>query len=383
MKISTGYALFVAPPYRVELSLNLLLVSLVAGFVALYILLRIVRRAMGLPEEVRSARRRTQQERARAKQDAAVVALLEGRYGRARQFADEALAIPQSSGLAALVGARAAIETRDFDGGRGAARASRRAGRRARGAAADARGRDQARAAAAGRGARRAAGAAQGGGAAHGGAAARAARAAGAPAARPRFRRSSTSWSSARSTAPRRATRRARPRTREALAAPPARCAGPARVLEPALRCASSGSRRSRAPRRGSFLALGGDREAVEIARAGASSATGSPSLLALYAECRPEDRRGSSSRPSAGCSEHSQDATLLHALGAPVRAGSSCGARRRRTSRRAWRSTTVAAHARRAGRAARASSAATTRRTRTSPRRSSSPLADLKDAGG
>jgi HemY protein len=43
-----------------------------------------------------------------------VVALLEGRYGRARQFAEEALEIPQSSGLAALVAARAAIETRDF-----------------------------------------------------------------------------------------------------------------------------------------------------------------------------------------------------------------------------------------------------------------------------
>ena len=43
-----------------------------------------------------------------------MVALLEGRYGKARQFAEEALAIPQSSGLAALIGARAAIETRDF-----------------------------------------------------------------------------------------------------------------------------------------------------------------------------------------------------------------------------------------------------------------------------
>lgn len=115
MKITTGYALFVAPPYRVELSLNLLLVALVGGFVAAYVLLRIVRRAMGLPEEVRAARRRTQQERARAKNDAAVVALLEGRYGRSRKLAEEALAIPRSSGLAALIGARAAMETRDFD----------------------------------------------------------------------------------------------------------------------------------------------------------------------------------------------------------------------------------------------------------------------------
>ena len=113
-RLTTGYALFVAPPYRVELSLNLLIVLAVAAFVAGYAVVRGVKRALGLPAAVRTLRRRQQQERARSKQDAAVVALLEGRYGKARQFADEALAIPQSSGLAALVGARAAIDTREF-----------------------------------------------------------------------------------------------------------------------------------------------------------------------------------------------------------------------------------------------------------------------------
>jgi HemY protein len=115
-RITDGYVLFVAPPYRVELSLNLLLLLLVAAFTAGYAIVRAVRRALALPAEVRLARRRQQQERARAKQDAATVALLEGRYGKARQFAGEALAIPQSGGLAALIGARAAMETRDFDG---------------------------------------------------------------------------------------------------------------------------------------------------------------------------------------------------------------------------------------------------------------------------
>jgi HemY protein len=113
-KLTTGYALFVAPPYRVEVSLNLLLVLLVGGFVVGYLLLRIVRRGLGLPAEVRAFRRRQQRERTRAKQDAALVALLEGRYGRAQQYAEEALAIPLSSGLAALIGARAAIDARDF-----------------------------------------------------------------------------------------------------------------------------------------------------------------------------------------------------------------------------------------------------------------------------
>jgi HemY protein len=113
-RLTSGYALFVAPPYRVELSLNLLFVLAFAAFIAGYALVRVVKRAVGLPEEVRMLRRKQQQERARSRQDAAIVALLEGRYGKARQYADEALAIPQSSGLAALIGARAAIDTRDF-----------------------------------------------------------------------------------------------------------------------------------------------------------------------------------------------------------------------------------------------------------------------------
>jgi HemY protein len=113
-RLTAGYALFVAPPYRVELSLNLFLLLAVAGFAGGYALVRVIVRAMQLPDEVKAFRRRQQVERARSRQDAAVVALLEGRYGRARQFAEESLAIPHSSGLSALVAARAAIETRDF-----------------------------------------------------------------------------------------------------------------------------------------------------------------------------------------------------------------------------------------------------------------------------
>jgi HemY protein len=112
--LGSGYALFVAPPYRIEVSLNFLLLVVVVAFVAGYTLLRVVSRLLALPREVRALRRRQQQERTRAKHDAAVVALLEGRYGKARQFAEEALAIPGSSGLSALVAARAALETRDF-----------------------------------------------------------------------------------------------------------------------------------------------------------------------------------------------------------------------------------------------------------------------------
>lgn len=115
-RINSGYVLFVAPPYRVELSQNAFIILAVLVFLALYALIRTGVRLARLPEDVREARRRRQFERFRSKQDAAVVALLEGRHGKARQFAEEALAIPHSSPVAALVGARAALETRDYAG---------------------------------------------------------------------------------------------------------------------------------------------------------------------------------------------------------------------------------------------------------------------------
>src|SRR5215472_5535529 len=114
-KLTHGYALLVAPPYRVELSLNLLVILALGGFFLLYLLSQLVLRTVEVPERVRAWRAQQKRERARAKQVAAVVALLEGRYGKAQQVAQEALALPYSSGLAALIAARAAIDVRQFD----------------------------------------------------------------------------------------------------------------------------------------------------------------------------------------------------------------------------------------------------------------------------
>jgi HemY protein len=118
-RLNTGYALLVAPPYRIELSLNLLLILIVGGFAALYFGLRMIVRTAQLPAQVRAWRRLQKKDRARAKLDAAIVALLEGRYGKAQQQAEEALTLPHSSGLAALVAARAAIDVRRFDAAEG------------------------------------------------------------------------------------------------------------------------------------------------------------------------------------------------------------------------------------------------------------------------
>ncbi|MGE5088860.1 MAG: heme biosynthesis HemY N-terminal domain-containing protein [Candidatus Levyibacteriota bacterium] len=113
-RLNSGYVLFVTPPYRIELSQNAFIVLTVLAFAAVYALVRAAVRLSQMPADVREARRRRQAERFRAKQDAAVVALIEGRHGKARQYAQEALAIPNSSAVPALVGARAALETRDY-----------------------------------------------------------------------------------------------------------------------------------------------------------------------------------------------------------------------------------------------------------------------------
>jgi uncharacterized protein HemY len=48
-RLTAGYALFVAPPFRLELSLNLFLLLLVTGFVLLYLLLRLIGARCGCP----------------------------------------------------------------------------------------------------------------------------------------------------------------------------------------------------------------------------------------------------------------------------------------------------------------------------------------------
>lgn len=114
--VNVGYVLVVAPPYRLEISLNAFLLLLAGLFALLYLVFRFAGRLSRLPAEVREHRRLQHVEHARAKQDEAVVGLIEGRFGRARRAATEALAVPHSSGLAALIGAKAALEMRDFDG---------------------------------------------------------------------------------------------------------------------------------------------------------------------------------------------------------------------------------------------------------------------------
>ncbi len=112
-RYNEGYALLVWPPYRLQISLNLLILLLVGGFVALYTLSRVVARTMALPRAVQRYRERKSRERASQAIYDTVRLRIEGRFGQALKQATAAYEAGESPGLAALLAARAAHSLRD------------------------------------------------------------------------------------------------------------------------------------------------------------------------------------------------------------------------------------------------------------------------------
>ena len=112
-RFNDAYLLMVMPPYRVEVSLNLAVVALFAGFVLLYAALRGISLTLALPGRVREFRERRRQAKASAIFQEAVRLLFEGRFGHALKKAAEAHAAGEAPGLAALIAARAAQRMRE------------------------------------------------------------------------------------------------------------------------------------------------------------------------------------------------------------------------------------------------------------------------------
>ena len=112
-RYNEGYVLLVTPPWRIELSLNLSLILLVAAFAAAYGLLRGMLTVVGMPRAVRAWRARRAHDKADAGLRDAVRLLYEGRYGHARKLAEQAFETGHAPGLAALVAWRAAHALRD------------------------------------------------------------------------------------------------------------------------------------------------------------------------------------------------------------------------------------------------------------------------------
>ena len=112
-RYNDSYVLFVLAPWRVEISLNLLLILQAVGFLLLYLILRGVVNTLRLPDKVREFRARRVREKASAALAEAMRLMQEGRYGHALKCAERAYAGAHTPGLAAIVALRAAHALRD------------------------------------------------------------------------------------------------------------------------------------------------------------------------------------------------------------------------------------------------------------------------------
>lgn len=111
-----GYALIVLPPWRVELSANLVLLLLMVGFLLAYAVLRFIANVLELPGKVRAYRARRIRERGETALRNAVKSLFEGRYSHTIKNAEKAWGDDSDSeiaGLAALLALRSAHALRD------------------------------------------------------------------------------------------------------------------------------------------------------------------------------------------------------------------------------------------------------------------------------
>jgi HemY protein len=110
-----GYVLVVTPPWRVEISLVLFIIALVALFSALYSFTRVASGMLRMPATVAAYRARQREQKGIVALRGAWQAFFEGRYGRAEKLAAQAYALDESPGVSALLAARAAHSMRDGD----------------------------------------------------------------------------------------------------------------------------------------------------------------------------------------------------------------------------------------------------------------------------
>ncbi|WP_206953483.1 heme biosynthesis protein HemY [Trinickia acidisoli] len=109
-----GQVLIVYPPYRVDVSLNLVVVGVIALFIVLYALIRILRNVWTMPRRVAAYRVRTKEAKAHAALREAIGNLYAGRFSRAEKAAREALSLDSNKGAAGLVAAVAAHRMREY-----------------------------------------------------------------------------------------------------------------------------------------------------------------------------------------------------------------------------------------------------------------------------
>ncbi len=114
LRVDPGNVAVFYPPYRVDLSLNLFIILAILLFVAVYVLVRLARKTLQLPARVAEYRERQGEKRGNRELRLALTALFEGRYGQAERHAQGATDSPETAGLGALIGARAAHRMNEY-----------------------------------------------------------------------------------------------------------------------------------------------------------------------------------------------------------------------------------------------------------------------------
>lgn len=113
-RYNEGYVLLVTSHYRIELSLNLAIILVLAAIVVGYLAVRTVALTMSMPRRVRDFQRRRLEKKERTLFADALRNYFEGRFGKAERAAAAVLSMDSSAGLAALVGAWSAHGRRDY-----------------------------------------------------------------------------------------------------------------------------------------------------------------------------------------------------------------------------------------------------------------------------
>ena len=112
---STGYVVIFSGRQRIELSLNLLVLIVIGGYLAFYALARLVTTLVAIPTRVRTYREERTRARFRQSLSDALLAFFQGRYASAEKSAAAALLGEETKGVAAIIAARSAHELGRFN----------------------------------------------------------------------------------------------------------------------------------------------------------------------------------------------------------------------------------------------------------------------------
>ncbi|MFZ6814555.1 heme biosynthesis protein HemY [Undibacterium sp. Rencai35W] len=114
-RFNPGNVVLFYPPYRIDLSLNFFLFLMLVLFVVIYLVIRTIVATQKMPRKVAAYRQSKRERDGNKALRESLKALFEGRFGHAEKAALRAIELPENSGVASLIGARAAHHMSQFE----------------------------------------------------------------------------------------------------------------------------------------------------------------------------------------------------------------------------------------------------------------------------